>query len=73
MKVKTKRKHSTCFYKFTHQFQIVWSVIWIWLEDVLARGGLLHEVRCIICSMVGKKKCLMMPKQSTLEKHDQCF
>ena len=38
---------------------------------MLADDGLLHQVRCLVCSGIGKKDFLMMPKRSTLEKHDQ--
>ena len=57
-------------YELTRRFQMIWSAIWTWAEPVLAGDGLLHQVRCLVCSDMDKKDCIMMPKQSTLEKHD---
>ena len=58
-------------YEITRRFHIVWSAVWTWSEGVLADDVLLHQVRCLVCSGVGKKDFVMMPKRSTLEKHDQ--
>ena len=38
---------------------------------MLAHDELLHHVCCFVCFGVGCKEFLMMPKHSTLEKHDQ--
>ena len=68
-----KKKHTKPVrsYELIRRFQIVWSAIWTWSEPVLARDGLLHQVRCLVCSSMDKKEtCVMMPKRSTLEKHD---
>ena len=69
--VKKKRLWPARSYEMTRRFHTVWSAVWTWSEGVLAEDGLLHQVRCLVCSGVGKKDFLMMPKRSTLEKHDQ--
>ena len=58
-------------YEMTRHFYTIWSAVWTWSEGMLANDGLLHQVRCLVCSGVEKKDSLMMPKRSTLEKHDQ--
>ena len=67
---KKKRLRPARSYKMTWRFHTVWSVVWTWSEGVLADDGLLHQIRCLVCSGVGKKDFVMMPKRSTLEKHD---
>ena len=68
---KKKGLWPTRSYELTRRFHTVWSAVWTWSEGVLADDGLLHQVRCLVCSGVGKKDFVMMPKRSTLEKHDQ--
>ena len=68
--IKKKRLRPARSYKMTRRFHTVSSVVWTWSEGVLAEDGLLHQVRCLVCSGVGKKDFFMMPKRSTLEKHD---
>ena len=65
-----KWKSLVCSYELTRRFQTIWSAIWTWAEPVLAGDGLLYQVRCLVCSGMDKKDCIMMPKRSTLEKHD---
>ena len=57
-------------YEMTRRFHIIWSVEWTSSKGVLASDGLLHQVRCLVYCGVGKKDFLMMPKRSTLVKHD---
>ena len=67
---KKKRTKPVRSYELTRRFQTVWSAIWTWSEPTLARDGLLHQVRCLVCSGMDEKECVMMPKRSTLEKHN---
>ena len=69
--IKKKRLRPARSYEMIRCFHTVWSAIWTWLEGMLVDDGLLHQVRCLVCSGVGKKDFLMMPKRSTLEKHDE--
>jgi hypothetical protein len=46
-----------------------WAAKAPWSEGVLRSDGLLHLVKCTICSTVGKKPCLMAPKWDTISRH----
>jgi hypothetical protein len=52
------------------KFQTEWSAKLPWAEGILTDDGILHMVRCRVCSAVGKKPCVMAPKSDTLFKHD---
>ena len=52
------------------KFQTEWSAKLPWAEGILTDDGILHLVRCRVCSAVGKKPCVMAPKSDTLFKHD---
>lgn len=36
----------------------------------MATDGILHMVRCKVCSTIDHKPCVMAPKSDTLFKHD---
>ena len=52
------------------KFQTEWAAKFPWAEGVLASDGILHLVRCRVCTTFDKKPCLMAPKSDTLLKHD---
>jgi hypothetical protein len=55
-------------YNLTRRFQSEWAAKLPWNEAILKPDGMLHMVRCIICSH-GRKECIMAPKWDTLSKH----
>ena len=56
-------------YDLTRKYQMEWAAKAPWSEAVLRSDGLLHFVKCSICSAVGKKDCLMNPKWDTISRH----
>lgn len=52
-------------YDFTRKFQMEWSAKLPWAEMVL-EDGVLHMVRCKVCTEMGKKSHVMDPKWHTL-------
>jgi hypothetical protein len=64
---KQKKKSWKQRYDVTCGFQEVWAAKLPWSEAILS-DGLLHMVRCKICSNE-KKECVMAPKWDTLSKH----
>lgn len=36
----------------------------------MATDGILHMVKCKVCSVIDRKDCIMAPKSDTLFKHD---
>jgi hypothetical protein len=64
---KQKKKSWKQRYDVTCGFQEVWAAKLPWSEAILS-DGLLHMVRCKICSN-GRKECVMAPKWDTLSKH----
>ncbi len=57
-------------YDHTWKFQLEWVVKLPWAKCVLAIGGVLHNVRCKVCSTIDGKPCLLAPKWDTLMKHE---
>ncbi len=56
-------------YDLTRKYQMEWAAKAPWSEGVLRSDGLLHLVKCTICSTVGRKPCLMAPKWDTISRH----
>ena len=56
-------------YDLTRKYQIEWAAKAPWSEGIFRDDGLLHLVKCTICSVVGRKTCVMAPKWDTLKRH----
>lgn len=56
-------------YDLTRKYQLDWAAKAPWSEGVLKEDGLLHAVKCTICTAVGRKPCLMGPKWDTIQRH----
>ena len=56
-------------YDLTRRYQKKWATKAPWSEGILREDGLLHLVKCMICSTVGRKICVMAPKWDTLKRH----
>jgi hypothetical protein len=56
-------------YDLTRRFQIEWSATCPWSEMILTDEGLLHIVKCSICSAVRGRPIIMGPKFDTVKRH----
>jgi hypothetical protein len=56
-------------YELTRKFQIEWSAKAPWSEMILTREGLLHMVKCTICSAMRGYPVIMGPKWDTVRRH----
>jgi hypothetical protein len=61
---KTKRN-----YDLTRRFQMEWSTKCPWSEMVLSHDGLLHMVKCSICTAVRGRPVIFAPKWDTTWRH----
>ena len=68
--VKNSKSEKQKRYDRHRKFQTEWSAKLPWAEGILSDDGILHMVRCRVCSAFGKKPCVMAPKSDTLFKHD---
>jgi hypothetical protein len=64
-------KKSKKNYELTRKFQIDWSARAPWTEMILTADGLLHMVKCTICSTVRGKPVIMGPKWDTINRHSR--
>ena len=56
-------------YDLTCKYQTEWAAKAPWSKGILRDDGLLHLVKCTICSTIGRKICVMAPKWDTLKRH----
>jgi hypothetical protein len=56
-------------YDLTRRFQMEWSAKASWNEMILTSDGLLHMVKCSICSTVRGRAVIMGPKWDTVRRH----
>jgi hypothetical protein len=56
-------------YDLTRKFQMEWSAKAPWSEMILTRDGLLHIVKCSVCTSVRGHPVIMMPKWDTVRRH----
>jgi hypothetical protein len=56
-------------YEVTRKFQMDWSAKCPWSEMILSHDGLLHMVKCSICTTVRGKPVIMGPKWDTIWRH----
>jgi hypothetical protein len=56
-------------YEVTRKFQMDWSAKCPWSEMILSRDGLLHMVKCSICTVVRGRPVIMGPKWDTIWHH----
>jgi hypothetical protein len=59
-------------YDLTRRFQMEWSAKAPWSEMILTSDGLLHMVKCNICSTVRGRAVIMGPKWDTVRRHSKC-
>ena len=52
------------------KFQTTQAAKLPWAEGIMATDGILHMVKCKVCSTIDRKLCVMAPKWDTLFKHD---
>jgi hypothetical protein len=64
-------KKSKKNYELTRKFQIDWSARTPWTEMILTADGLLHMVKCTICSAVRGRPMIMGPKWDTINRHSR--
>ena len=69
-KVETAKSEAQQRYDRHRKFQLEWVAKLPWAEAMLAIDGVLHMVRCKVCSEFDRKPCIMAPKSDTLWKHD---
>lgn len=73
---KVQRKSKSSWMKAQRQynrhrkFQTLWVAKLPWVEGIMAKDGILHMVKCKVCSTLDRKLCFMAPKSDTLWKHD---
>jgi hypothetical protein len=58
-------------YELTRKFQMDWSAKAPWSEMILTADGILHMVKCIICSTVKGRPMIMAPKWDTIRRHSK--
>jgi hypothetical protein len=56
-------------YDLTRRFQMEWAATCPWSEMILTDEGLLHMVKCSICSAVRGRTVIMGPKFDTVKRH----
>jgi hypothetical protein len=61
-------------YDLTRRFQMEWAMKAPWSEMILTSDGLLHMVKCSICSAVRDRPVIMGPKWDTVrrQRHRRC-
>lgn len=69
-KAELKRSEAQKRYDRHRKFQTVWAAKLPWAEGIMASDGILHMVKCKVCSTIDRKACIMAPKSDTLFKHD---
>jgi len=69
-KAETAKSKAQQRYDRHRKFQTEWAAKLPWAEDILATDGVLHMVKCKVCSEFDRKPCVMAPKSDTLWKHD---
>jgi len=57
-------------YDCTKKFQLEWVAKLLWAIGVLVIDGVLHNVKCKVCTIIDKKPCLLTSKWDTLMKHE---
>jgi hypothetical protein len=58
-------------YDLIRKYQLKWVARLPWSKGLLKEDGLIHQVRCKICSCIKKKEFVMAPKWDTIWKHGQ--
>jgi hypothetical protein len=56
-------------YDLTRRFQMEWAATCPWSEMILTNEGLLHMVKCSICSAVRGRALIIGPKFDTVNRH----
>lgn len=70
MKAETGKSKAQQRYDRHRKFQFEWAAKLPWAEGILSSDGVLHMVKCKVCSAFDRKACIMAPKLDTLFKHD---
>jgi hypothetical protein len=60
-------------YDLTRRFQMEWAATCPWNEMILTDEGLLHMVKCSICSVVRGRVVIIGPKFDTIKRHAKCI
>jgi hypothetical protein len=69
-KARSSQSEAQTRYDKHRKFQTVWAAKLPWAEGIMATDGILHMVKCKVCSSIDRKPCVMAPKSDTLFKHD---
>ena len=69
-KSESSRSKAQRRYDRHRKFQTIWTAKFLWAEGIMVADGILHMVKCKVCSMVDRKPCITAPKLDTLFKHD---
>ncbi len=64
---KLKKSHDR-----TWKFEIEWATKLPWVEDLVAKGGFIHTMKCKVCSLIENKEKFVGCKWDTLTKHQGC-